>query len=285
MSDVTVIGLGLMGAALAATFQNSGKSLTVWNRTMSKSDPFEQAGAQVAANIDEALAASDMIVVCLDDYPVTRSLLEGPAANGNLSRKILVQLSTGTPEEARREHAWMRKHGAAYLDGGIFNGPGAIGTDRAQILVSGDRSAWGAAQGCLECLGGTIRFEEGDAGTASALDLAWLSTRYGLFISIAHACNICKAEQIDIDRFIQLMPGDVLIQSLAGVVRNHAFDQRTATLSVWKKALLNIQNQAVDAGINAEFPDFVADLLGRAEKSGHGEENVMALIKVLTAKP
>jgi 3-hydroxyisobutyrate dehydrogenase-like beta-hydroxyacid dehydrogenase len=285
MSDVTVIGLGLMGAALAAAFQNNGKSLTVWNRTMSKCDPFEQAGAQVATNIGEALAASDLIVVCLDDYPITRSLLKGPAANGDLSRKILVQLSTGTPKEARREHAWMGEHGAAYLDGGIFNGPGAIGRDRAQILVSGDRSAWITAQACLACLGGTVRFEEGDAGTASALDLAWLSTKYGLFVSVAHACNICKAENIDIDRFIQLMPGDGQVQSLADVVRNQAFDQRTATLSVWKKALLNIQNQAVDAGINAEFPDFLAGLLDRAEKSGHGDENVMALIKVLTGKP
>lgn len=285
MSDVTVIGLGLMGAALAAAFQNSGKSLTVWNRTISKCDPFEQAGAQVAANIGEALAASGIIVVCLEDYQVTRSLLESAAAEGSLSRKILVQLSTGTPEEARREHAWMQKHGADYLDGGILNGPGAIGTDRAQILVSGDRSAWGAVQGCLKCLGGTVRFEEGDAGTASALDLAWLSTKYGLFVSIAHACNICTAEQIDIDRFMQLMPGDGQIQSLAGVVKNQTFDQRTATLSVWKKALLNVQNQTVDAGINAEFPNFVAELLGRAEKSGLGEENVMALIKVLTRNP
>ena len=75
MSDVAVIGLGLMGAALAAAFQKNGYSLTVWNRTSSKCDPFVEAGAHAAASVEDALAASELVVVCLDDYPVTRALL------------------------------------------------------------------------------------------------------------------------------------------------------------------------------------------------------------------
>lgn len=282
MSDVAVIGLGLMGAALAAAFQKNGKSLTVWNRTSSKCDPFVEAGAHAAASVEDALAASDLVVVCLDDYPVTRALLENPAAGGQLSGKALVQLSTGTPMQARLEHEWIQHHGANYLDGAILNGPPAIGTKHGHILVSGDRSAWEQSGSRLDCLGGTVRFEEGDAGTASALDLAWLSTWYGSFVSIAHACRICAAENIDVERFMQLLPDDIRVQYLARTVRDEAFEKRSATLSVWKKALVSIQAQADEARINGEFPDFVAGLLKRAERAGHGDDNVMALVKVMT---
>ena len=81
---------------------------------------------------------------------------------------------------------------------------------------------------------------------------------------------------------MQLLPDDIRVQYLARTVRDEAFEKRSATLSVWKKALVSIQTQADEACINGEFPDFVAGLLKRAERAGHGDENVMALVKVMT---
>ncbi len=284
MGDITVIGLGLMGAALATAFQKAGHKLVVWNRTAAKCQPFRDAGAIAAPDIASALAATPITIVCIDDYPGSRTLLSAAATNGDLAGKTIVQLSTGTPDDARPAHAWMQARGAAYLDGAILSGPSGIGTNRAQILLSGDLSAWEAHATLLSCLGGTVRYEAGDSGAASALDLAWLTVSYGSFTAIAHACMICSSEQIGIDRFIDLFPGDRKVSNLAGVIRDNAFEERTATLSVWKKALQSIQEQARNAAIDAEFPDFVAGLLDRAEKAGHGDENVMAMIKVMTGK-
>ena len=284
MGDITVVGLGLMGAALATAFQKAGHKLVVWNRTAAKCQPFRDAGAIAAPDIASALAATPITIVCIDDYPGSRTLLSAAATNGDLAGKTIVQLSTGTPAEARQAHAWMQARGAAYLDGAILSGPSGIGTNRAQILLSGDLSAWEAHATLLSCLGGTVRYEAGDSGAASALDLAWLTVSYGSFTAIAHACMICSSEQIGIDRFIDLFPGDRKVSNLAGVIRDNAFEERTATLSVWKKALQSIQEQARNAAIDAEFPDFVAGLLDRAEKAGHGDENVMAMIKVMTGK-
>jgi len=50
MSDITVIGLGLMGSALARAFQNAGHSLTVWNRTAAKMQPFIDNGIHGCKN-------------------------------------------------------------------------------------------------------------------------------------------------------------------------------------------------------------------------------------------
>ncbi len=48
MSEISVLGLGNMGAALAKSLLASGRSVTVWNRSADKAKPLIDAGAEVA---------------------------------------------------------------------------------------------------------------------------------------------------------------------------------------------------------------------------------------------
>ena len=194
---------------------------------------------------------------------------------------VLRQLSTGTPKEAREASDWMTARDVAYLDGAILAGPQHIGTDEAQILLSGDESAHERASHLLECLGGAVRYLGPNVGAASALDLAWLTTCYGRFMAIIHAANLCKSEDVGIDDFISLFPDEPDIQHYAKVIHEETFHECTATLQVWGAALQRIQQQGVDANINTQVPDFVASFFKKAVDAGYGEENVMALVKVL----
>ncbi|MCZ6644137.1 MAG: NAD(P)-binding domain-containing protein [Gammaproteobacteria bacterium] len=58
MSDVTVIGLGAMGSAIANAFLNAGHDVTVWNRGPEKTEPLRASGAQCADSPAEAVSAS-----------------------------------------------------------------------------------------------------------------------------------------------------------------------------------------------------------------------------------
>jgi 3-hydroxyisobutyrate dehydrogenase-like beta-hydroxyacid dehydrogenase len=62
MSDVSVIGLGAMGSALAEAFLKSGLSVTVWNRTQAKAEALVAKGAVAAASVREAVEASKLVV-------------------------------------------------------------------------------------------------------------------------------------------------------------------------------------------------------------------------------
>jgi 3-hydroxyisobutyrate dehydrogenase-like beta-hydroxyacid dehydrogenase len=73
-STVTVIGLGLMGSALARAFLQAGHELTVWNRTPAKTAAFEGL-ARIAGTVQEACAASDAVVVSVPKYEVSNALL------------------------------------------------------------------------------------------------------------------------------------------------------------------------------------------------------------------
>ena len=282
MGDVTVIGLGLMGAALARTIHKAGHNLVVWNRSSEKMQPFQAQGVMCASDLPSAIEASPVVLICIDNYATTQSMLDTPDMTPFLREKVIVQLSSGTPKEASDAADWVHAHGAAYLDGAILAAPSSIGTDNATILLSGDQSAHDKSIGLLECLGqGTVRYHGGNVRVASALDLAWLTACYGNFMAGIHAANLCQSEGVDVGEFIALIPDNPSLQKYSQVIQNGNFDDFTASLQVWAEALHHIQQQGVDAGINTEIPDFMTGLFERAIDAGHAQKNVMSLIKVL----
>jgi 3-hydroxyisobutyrate dehydrogenase-like beta-hydroxyacid dehydrogenase len=98
---IAVIGTGRMGSALASAVFNKGFTTTVWNRTAAKATPLAQLGLHVAANLLEAIGEADVVVVNISGYDSTKQLLRYPGIQSGLRGKILVQLTTGTPDEAR----------------------------------------------------------------------------------------------------------------------------------------------------------------------------------------
>ena len=281
MSDITVIGLGLMGSALARAIQRAGHDLTVWNRSPAKMQPFINDAVAAAPDVVSAIAASPVILICIDNYAVTMAMLRSDDVTPLLAGRTVVQLSTGTPREARESAEWMKAHDVSYLDGAILSGPSEIGTDDAQILLSGEEAAHERSGGLLQCLGGEVRYLGTNVRAASALDLAWLCVSYGRFLAITHAACLCESEGVGVDVFASLFDEGSPIWRYANVIHSADFENRTATLHIWDAALQRIRMQGEDAGINTDFPDFVSSLFKKAVDAGHGEENVMALVKVL----
>jgi len=284
MDRITVVGLGKMGAALAWALHHAGHDVTVWNRSSGKTQPFHDAKVAVAPDLATAVASSDVVLVCIDNYPVVKAALGKPDVLSKLVGKTLVHLSTGTPLEAADMAEWMKEQGVAYLDGAILCGPPSIGQADGMIVVSGEKPAANVAAPFLSALAGDNRYVGEKPGAAAALDLAWLSLRYGTFLSLTHAANICASEGVGVEALMAVEPDREDIQSYGAVIRDNAYHEATATLKVWAEALERIRTQANDAGINSEFPDLVADMFGRAQDAGYGQDNVMSLIKILNRK-
>ena len=76
MTDISVIGLGDMGSALAATLLDNGYSVTVWNRSADKAVPLTAAGALLAGSAKEAIAASPATITCITSHDRTIELVK-----------------------------------------------------------------------------------------------------------------------------------------------------------------------------------------------------------------
>jgi 3-hydroxyisobutyrate dehydrogenase-like beta-hydroxyacid dehydrogenase len=158
MSDISVIGLGAMGSALARALLEEGHDVTVWNRTPSKMEPLAALGAKKAERVAVAVRAGPVIMVCVDSYATANQQLGGDDVVSHLSGRTIIQLSTGTPREARDSEAWLKRCGSDYLDGAIDCYPDGIGAADSRILVAGSESVFARCKAFLECLGGDLRY-------------------------------------------------------------------------------------------------------------------------------
>jgi 3-hydroxyisobutyrate dehydrogenase-like beta-hydroxyacid dehydrogenase len=285
MTDISALGLGRMGSALARCLVKAGHGVTVWNRSLAKAETLVQRGAIAADSVPAAVAASPVVVICIDGYRSTQALFEAPAVARLLPGKTIVQVSTGSPKAARAAEAWFTSAGAHYLDGAILAGPSAIGSPGTTILYAGHRGAFDGCCGVLGSLGGDTRFVGENVGSASAIDLAWLSKLYGALAGAAHGTVICETEGVDLGMYASVFPENDGARWMIDVVRKGGFSNPGATLAVWNAALHRVQDQAREAGINSEVPDFIADILHRAEAAGHGDEHIAAMVKILRAPP
>lgn len=288
LTELTCIGLGLMGEALARAVLAAGHLVTVWNRTAGRAEVLVGLGAREARSFAEAVAASPVVLICIDNYASARALLESEGLADHLFGRTFVNLTTGTPREAEELSDWVAARGARYLDGAILCGPNEIGTKTGEILVSGDSLGWEGASPLLTCLAGKVRLVGPGVGAAAALDFAWLTMSYVQFIGVAHAASICRAQEIDLQAFIDLFPAEPLRADtdtetckLARIIKDADYGQPTATLQVWGEALLRIQMQARDAGISSAVPDFIAGYFQRAKDKGLGQQEAIAIYKTL----
>lgn len=280
MSDITVIGLGSMGAALARALHKAGHKVTVWNRTAAKAEPLVKLGMVHAATVADAVTASPCVLLCIDDYPATMALLTAADVEPLLAGRVVIQLSTGTPAEAREMETWIKARGTDYLDGAIMVYPRSIGTDDAKILYSGNQDVFQRCTPHLKALGGNARYVGNDAGAAAACDMALLSAAIGNAIGVAHGALVCESEDVSQDMYASLVaPGDFCMVSQ--VIRDNSFEKCDATLRAWSIGLERIRRQAHDRGINSDVPNFMTRLFDQAKEAGFGNQDIAAIFKVL----
>jgi len=280
MSNVSVVGLGMMGAALANKLLEDGRDVTVWNRSPEKAKPLESAGARVATSLAEAISMSPIILVCVRNYAATRELFTADDVAAVLADRCIVQLSTGRPQEAIADQAWFQHLGARYLDGAILASPAAIGTDEAQILIAGDPPSWEFCQPAMKCLAARLDYTGEQIDSAAILDLAWLGQRLAVYFGVFQAILMCQDAGVDLDVYAATIAPDSRMKSIAGTVKAASFDQVVNSVNVWRLALQQVRSHAAQGRCNTELLDYLDDKFQRAEAAGYSEEDLAAMIKV-----
>jgi 3-hydroxyisobutyrate dehydrogenase-like beta-hydroxyacid dehydrogenase len=281
MSDVTVIGLGNMGAALARALLEGGHAATVWNRSPEKAAPLAAVGARLAPSVAAAVASSPVVIVCLTSNAAANEVLS--QAEGLLGGKVLVQLGFGLPHEARASQNWAHGQGASYLHGAITGSPASIGTPSAHIVFSGDRAAFDRAAPVLHALARSSDYKGEAVGLASAWEMALLMRYYGMFMALFHSVQICEAEGIPLQEFAaQLTDQNRPYEAyLCETILAGDYAQTSAPLELWAMGIANVAAHAEASGIDVAFPQLVADLFGRAMAAGYGRDEVSAAYEVL----
>jgi 3-hydroxyisobutyrate dehydrogenase-like beta-hydroxyacid dehydrogenase len=285
MSEVTVIGLGNMGFALARALLEKGRTVTIWNRSPEKAVSLVEKGAVLAPSVDAAIKASPIILICVTNYAAANRILSEVAPN--FPGKLFVQFTTGSPQDARASETWAHEHEAEYLDCAITGSLSSIGTASAHILVSGREVTFQKAEPMLRTLADKLDYKGDAIGLASAWEMVHIMHYYGMFLSLFHSIQICQAEGIPLEQYITLLgdQGNNYEKWLCENIQSGNYQETTAPLELWAGGIQQIALHAQASHLNAEFPRLAARLFQQAMDEGYGREEVSALFKVLQKRP
>ncbi|MEV0085877.1 NAD(P)-binding domain-containing protein [Saccharopolyspora sp. NPDC050642] len=280
-APVAVIGLGLMGQALAGAFLKAGHPTTVWNRTTAKADRLVAAGARLAPTVGDALRADSVTIICLTDYQAVRELLA--AADAELDGTTLINLTSGDSTQAREAARWAEQRGARYLDGAIMAIPSVIGTAEAVILHSGPQPDFAAHESTLDALG-TVTYLGADHGLAALYDVAGLAMMWSVLNAWLQGTALLRTAGVDAATyapFAQQIAAGVAgwLPGYAEQIDSGSYPAEVSALETDARAMAHLIEESEAVGVNAELPRLIKAMADRSIAAGHGGEQYPVLIE------
>jgi 3-hydroxyisobutyrate dehydrogenase-like beta-hydroxyacid dehydrogenase len=285
MNGVTVIGLGPMGQAMTSAFLRNGISTTVWNRTAGRADKVVSEGAILAPTVADALAANKLVILSLTDYKAMYDILSN--FTHALKGRVLVNLSSDTPEKAREASKWAEVAGAEFLSGGIMVTPSMIGQPGSFTFFSGPKEVFDEQEHLLKIIGATD-YRGSDPMLAPLYYQALLDIMFTSMAGIMHAIALMRSGNVSgktfepyLLNFLAFMPELVRDLSMAEEADKGTYYGELNNMNMMAAGIDHITHASHDAGINTSLPALIRDIYNKTVALGHGKDGLASIIEVL----
>ncbi len=285
-TNISVIGLGSMGLALAKTLLKSDSKISVWNRTLSKSQDLNNKGVHVCLSPIEALQCSEIIIVCLSNYEAWKNIIDSNQIDIDLSKKTIVQLTSGSIEEVTDHSDWVKKHNGDLLEGAIISFPSEIGTKDSSIILAGNNEVIENCKDIISLLF-PLHTNLGDNLIGpTVLSRALVSGALAGLIGMMNGVAICQKADISLDHFkniyIERINSMINKESKRIIEAIAAKDTKSteASISAWghgQEALLSI-SKTLDS--NLDFQLALNSLFKQAAKDGLQDHDLSAMFEI-----
>jgi len=135
------IGIGLMGKPLTLRLLDAGFTVNVWNRSTDKLNSVTSAGAIAFTSIAELVNASDIIILCLANTAVVKSIVETDIFANGSSNKLLIDLSSIDPETTKHLASHLNQHcGMRWVDAPVSGGTAGAEQGALAIMAGGSEN-------------------------------------------------------------------------------------------------------------------------------------------------
>jgi 3-hydroxyisobutyrate dehydrogenase-like beta-hydroxyacid dehydrogenase len=282
--NVTVIGLGSMGRALAGAFLRAGHRTTVWNRTPEKAAPLVTEGAVLVPTVHAAVAASPLVITCLTGFDETREALE-PAGRA-LAGRTLVTLNSGAPAQARTTAEWATGHGARFLGGAIKNVPSTVGAPDTLLYYGGDPAAFAEHEATLRVLGGDTVHLGDEADLAALYEMAVGATLLPALVGFFQGAAAVQARGLEASTLVPFtvkwleMIGS-LLPTFAREIDTGDYGNAQSSVGLFLASEAWDVEFGRETNVDVSWAAPLYELVRRAADAGHAEHSISALTEVL----
>lgn len=201
--NISVIGTGLLGSAIATRLLSRGYKVTVWNRTSDKCIPLIQLGAQLAVNPVDAANSANYLITVLSDGPTTEMVLLENIGSA-LAGKTVVQIATIGPDQSRKLASAVYQYGGRYLECPVQGSRPEALAGNLMLMVAGSYNLFDETLPLLKDLSNKPLLL-GDIGSAVSIKLAFNQLLASLSHSFSISLHLIQQSGVNIDVFMELL--------------------------------------------------------------------------------
>ncbi|MDO9119311.1 MAG: NAD(P)-dependent oxidoreductase [Nitrospira sp.] len=284
---VAIVGIGLLGRAVAERLHNSGHAVTVHNRTASKTDPLRAQGITVAATVDDAVASTDCTLLFLTDATAIHAVLFPPTGPVDLRGRTIIQMGTISPDESRAFQRAVADGRGDYFEAPVL---GSLPEAKAgTLLVLGGGTAdqlrrWEPVFLSLTPAPSLI----GPVGQAAALKLALNHLIAAELSAFALSLGLIQRAGISVDQFMAILKSSALFapafEKKLPRLLTRQYDKPNFPTSHLLKDVNLFSDEARHQGLNVAGLAGVRALLEQAIQEGHRDEDYSALFESINPR-
>lgn len=277
------IGLGLMGTPMSQQLLKAGYLLTVYNRSKDKEAGLKEQGANTASSPKELLPQSDVVVIMVTDDKAIRDIFDGEdgllAAEG--SEKVIINMSTVSPDISKEMAQRCQQHGLSYLDAPVSGSVKQAETAQLVIMAGGEQSVFEKVKPVLETMG-KLAVNVGDTGAGNAAKLA-INTLLSFYTQgLAEAVILAKNNGIAPEVLLELL-GNAAIANPYTKLKGEAIVNDNFKPAFSLKNILKDLKLSRDIGLTTPLGKTALETFEAAAEQ-HGNEDLIAIYKYLDSQ-
>jgi 3-hydroxyisobutyrate dehydrogenase len=279
---IAFLGIGLMGKLMAERLLEKKYDVTVWNRTISKTDTLKLMGANVSSSSAEAIRKCDVIITMLSEFnAVSNSLF---AEKNKFAGKTVIQMSTIAPGESLIIKERVEQTGGEYIEAPVLGGVAQIPQGKLIPMVGCTKDLCEKWKPFLKIFGEEIHYI-GEVGKASAAKLACNQLIATMVSSFAMSIGYIQSQGIDVETFMKIIRPSAYYapafdRKLDGMIKRDYTNTNFALKNLLKDVNLAI-GEFSSSGLEISPLESVGKILNEAMRQHLAEFDYAALYEVI----
>ncbi|CAM3337454.1 oxidoreductase [Vagococcus fessus] len=284
MKKIGFIGTGVMGASIVKYLLKADYTVTVYNRTKSKTDELVALGATWAETPQEVTEKSDLIFSMVGYPSDVEEIYFGEMGifKSEVKGKIIVDMTTSTPALAKKIAEYAAKEDAVALDAPVSGGDLGAKNGTLTIMVGGDAKAYDEIEEVLSVFGAKVNLQ-GEAGAGQHTKMANQIMIAGTMTGMTELLVYAKEAGLDLEKVLDTVGGGSAANwSLTNYAPRILKEDYSAGFFVkhFVKDLKIALDEADKMGISLPATEKAKELYEKLMAEGHENDGTQALIKL-----
>ena len=285
MKKIGIIGLGMLGNAVALHLVDSGYEVTAYNRTKGKSTELKEKGATIVESPKEVAENSELVIIIVKDTNAVKqvSFENNGIVNGNHEKLIVADMSTVDPSESKNISKQFIDSGITKLDIPVMGGPNVAITGDLVLMASGNKASFDNCKEVLDTIANKVFFL-GESGVANSIKLAMNLQITMLALALSEGITLVKKSGVDPKIFLEILNSTYFKTGMSEKKAYKMIEGKydtTFTLSNLKKDITTMTNAAKSLGVELPMISKAEEVYENAIKEGFGDIDYTGIIEYL----